>query len=106
MFRMWFGEKPEENPLYGRSCFQETARGLPLPPIMLISSEPDRYHYQSLALEAYLKENRIKHRTKFWTRKQGRKLGHVFHILYPHWAESLETNRETLDFFLAAERGL
>jgi acetyl esterase/lipase len=99
MFRLWFGKKPEENPLYGKSCFEDTAQGLSLPPIMLISSEPDHYHYQSLALETYLKKRGAPCTTKFWKREHGAKLGHVFHILYPQWKESVETNREMLSFF-------
>ncbi|MDR2402731.1 MAG: alpha/beta hydrolase [Spirochaetaceae bacterium] len=99
MFRLWFGNKPEENPLYGRSGFEEAAQGLRLPPIMLISSEPDQYHYQSLDMEGYLRSAGGTYRTKFWKREQGKHLGHVFHILYPHWQESRETNQEMIAFF-------
>ncbi|MDR1948769.1 MAG: alpha/beta hydrolase [Spirochaetaceae bacterium] len=99
MFRLWFGDKPEQNPIYNHSGFEETARGLTLPPMLLISSEPDRYHYQSLALEQYLGGTGGVYRTKFWKREQGKQLGHVFHILYPHWRESIETNREMSRFF-------
>ncbi|MDR3145470.1 MAG: alpha/beta hydrolase [Treponema sp.] len=99
MFRLWFGNNPEENPLYGRAGFEEAARGLKLPPVMLISSEADQYHHQSLDMERYLRGTGGVYRTKFWKREQGKQLGHVFHILYPEWTESRETNGEMLAFF-------
>jgi acetyl esterase/lipase len=99
MFRMWFGDRPERNPLYNRAGFTETARDLVLPPIFLISSEPDRYHHQALTMEGFLRGTGGVYKTKFWKRSQGKQLGHVFHVLHPEWPESIETIGETIAFF-------
>lgn len=101
MYRMFFGRKPELAAWYGKASFTETAAGLNLPPIFLISSETDPLHeYHSVVLNKYLSERKITHRTKFWTRSQGERLGHVFHVSNPEWPESVESNKEMLEFFL------
>ncbi|MDR2210533.1 MAG: alpha/beta hydrolase, partial [Spirochaetaceae bacterium] len=99
MFRLWFGDEPEKNPLYPRAGFEDAARGLKLPPILLISSEPDQYHHQSLSMEGFLRSAGGVYRTIFRKKEQGKHLGHVFHILHPEWQESRETNGEMIAFF-------
>jgi acetyl esterase/lipase len=101
MFKMFFGRKPERAPWYGKASFTETAEGLALPPVFLVSSEVDPLHKaHAVALAEYLEKRKLPYRTKFWTKEQGERLGHVFHVSYPEWPESQETNREMLDFFL------
>lgn len=100
MFRMFFGQKPELAACYGKASFTETAEGLDLPPVFLISSEADPLHdYHSVVLDRYLSERNILHQTKFWTKSHGKRLGHVFHVANPEWPESMESNNEMLAFF-------
>lgn len=100
MFKMFFGRKPERAAWYGKASFTETAEGLDLPPVMLISSERDPLHVNhSLVLEQYLREKNVPCQTKFWTREQGEHLGHVFHVSNHDWPESIESNRAMLEFF-------
>ncbi|WP_010257885.1 alpha/beta hydrolase [Treponema primitia] len=102
MDHMFFGSNPTQSPLYAKANFQDTAQGLSLPPILLVSSEADDYHSRSLALKAYLDGIGASSQVLFWTKAQGEKLGHVFNILYPHWPESVETNKAICAFFTAS----
>ncbi|MFP3043837.1 alpha/beta hydrolase [Treponema primitia] len=102
MDRMFFGRNPTQSPLYTKANFQDTAKGLSLPPILLVSSEADDYHSRSLALKAHLDGIGASSQVLFWTKAQGEKLGHVFNILYPHWPESVETNKAISTFFTAS----
>jgi len=102
MYKMFFGEMPEQAAWYGKASFTETGYQLDLPPVFLISSEFDPlHHYHSVVLAEYLADRKITHRTKFWAVAQGERLGHVFHVSNLEWAESIESNKEMLDFFLS-----
>lgn len=84
------------------ASFRDTVSGLSLPPVLVISSEPDGLFPQSQALEQLLREMGARVETKFWTKEQGERLNHVFNITYPDWPESRETNARMLAFFLEA----
>lgn len=99
MHRLMFGKKPQASPLFAKASFEETAAGLVLPPVFLISSEPDRFYPQSVALRQYLQKTNAVFGALFWQRSQGEQLGHVFQVLHPEWAESVETNKAMLAFF-------
>jgi len=99
MRRMMFGAVPEAAPWYGKASFSETAKGLPLPPVLLVSSEADSLHGHSLLLQAWLQSHGARCQTKFWGLEGGEKLGHIFNIAYPQWEESRETNDEMVAFF-------
>jgi acetyl esterase/lipase len=101
--RMFFGKKPEANPLYPYADFTAVAEGFALPPIMLISGEMDRLNVWTFALRGYLEKHGIKYREKFWKKEQSEKLIHVFHVSNPQWKESMETNEEMLAFFRESE---
>jgi acetyl esterase/lipase len=100
MDRFFFGKKPKQNPLYPKTNFEDTAAGLSLPPILLVSSEADDFHPRSVALKAYLDAVHAPVKTKFWAK--GEKLSHVFNLLYPAWPESEETNKAICAFFTVA----
>lgn len=105
ILRMLLGRRLKRSPFFNHSSFRQTAEGLTLPPIRLISSEADPLHPQSVSLRAYLAASGRVHEARFWTRQQGEKLGHVFHVMNPEWPESEQTNLETLAFFSASEQG-
>jgi acetyl esterase/lipase len=96
---MMLGKKKKKAPWYGKISFTETAEGIALPPLMLITSEQDPLNVQTFSMEQYLKSHHIPYRMKLWKKEQGERLGHVFNIGNPEWPESIETNRETGDFF-------
>jgi len=100
MYEMFFGEEPEQAAWYGKASFTETAEGLDLPPVMLISSEIDPLHEcHTAVLERFLKERELRFEKKIWTKEQGMNLGHVFHISNPEWPESIKSNNAMLSFF-------
>ncbi|MCE5236535.1 MAG: alpha/beta hydrolase [Eubacteriales bacterium] len=100
MKSMLFGKRPKSSPQYRRASLTDTAVGITLPPLMLISSEPDGLHErQTLKLHAWLKERGIPHETLFWTRERGERLTHVFNITHPEYEEAVETNLMMLAFF-------
>lgn len=96
---MMFGKAGKQAPWYGKASFAETAPGLPLPPVMLISSEADTFHTESLALESYLAGTGTTCETLFWPLATHPQLGHVFEVSSPDLPESEETNLAMLRFF-------
>ena len=76
--------------------------GLPLPPILVIASEPDRYYRQSRRLIDWLDRSPLEHEVLLWTRAQGERLTHVFEVSHWDWPESRKSNDHTLDFFRRA----
>jgi acetyl esterase/lipase len=95
---MMYGKYPKKAAWYGRSAFEDTAVGLEIPPVFLVSSETDPFNVQTFAMKDYLAKRNAQCEFKFWKREQGEKLGHVFHVKYPEWPESIETNREVAEF--------
>lgn len=100
--RMLFGPAGPTSPLWGHASFEDTAPGLPLPPILVIASEPDRYYRQSRRLIDWLDRSPLEHEVLLWTRAQGERLTHVFEVSHWDWPESRKSNDHTLDFFRRA----
>ncbi|HWS28779.1 MAG TPA: alpha/beta hydrolase [Clostridia bacterium] len=97
---MLFGKRPGASPYYKKSSLRDTAAGVALPPVLIISSEPDGLHEsQSTALHIWMTVQNIPHETLFWEKEKGEHLTHVFNITHPEYAESMETNLKMLDFF-------
>ena len=97
---MLFGKRPKASPWYKSASFSDTAEGIPLPPVLLISSEQDELHEpQTLTLHKWMMERGIPHETLFWKKEQGEHLTHVFNITHPEYAEAIETNLKMLAFF-------
>lgn len=96
MLHMMFGKHITSSPIYKKASITEVSQGLKFPPIMLISSEADELHGQSVKLLNCFQNAS----TYFWKKDDGNeKLTHVFHILYPHWPESEQTNIAMSTFF-------
>ncbi len=99
------GRPWQRSPLRGHVSFEDTAPGLPLPPILVIASQPDRYYAQSQRLMAYLDASPLPHRVIHWSRQQSARATHVFEVGWWDWPESRDTNDRTLAFFDQVCRG-
>lgn len=101
MLTMLLGKNPTTSPLHDCLSLQQAAEGITLPPTLIISSAMDVFHPQSLAVYDYLQKRGIPSQLKLWL-KSYELLHHVFHISYPFWPESMESNELMLDFFQTA----
>lgn len=100
MYPLMFGDTPTRAPWYGHASFPETSAGIPkLPPIFIVTSDHDPFHKESLILETYLRGRGADYEYICWKREQGVKLGHVFHVKYERYPESIETNCRMLEYF-------
>ena len=99
------GRPWRRSPLRGHVSFEDTAPGLPLPPILVIASEPDRYYAQSRRLIQSLDASPIPHQVIHWSRKDSPRATHVFEVGWWDWPESRDTNDRTLAFFDRVCRG-
>lgn len=108
MYPLMFGDIPEKAPWYGRASFPETSAHIgALPPIFIVTSDHDPFHKESFVLESYLRGRGADFEYLCWHKEQGEKLGHIFHVKYERWPESIETNRKMLAFFdRAAEKAM
>ena len=93
------GRPWRRSPLRGHVSFEDTAPGLPLPPILVITSQPDRYYAQSQRLMRYLDLSPFPHQVIHWSRQQSARATHVFEVGWWDWPESRDTNDRTLAFF-------
>lgn len=73
-----------------------------LPPVFLTTSEEDELSYMTYSFEETLKKYNVKHKLKYYDKKENRKLGHVFGVLYPEYDESKELLDEMIQFFQTA----
>ena len=101
MHVMMFGKHFSKNPLWHSASFEDTCKGLRLPPVLVISSIGDKLHAQSKKLISTLRANGIAYRDFLWEKPEDERLGHVFNVSYPNWEESKATNGEILSFFAA-----
>ena len=99
------GRSWRRSSLRGHVSFEDTSPGLPLPPILVIASQPDRYYAQSRRLIRYLDSSPFPHQVIHWSRQQSPRATHVFEVGWWDWPESRETNDRTLAFFDQVCRG-
>ncbi len=105
MFPLMFGSKPERAPWFGNASLPETAERLAtLPPIFMVTSNFDPFHKESLIVEHYLRGRGADYAYLCWTRQQGDRHGHIFHVKHPRWPESAKANRAMLTFFEQAAK--
>lgn len=72
-----------------------------LPPVFLTSNDEDPLRHMTLNFEKTLKKNGIVYKLKYFKKKKGTRLGHVFSIFHPEYSEGREMIDEMLDFFKA-----
>lgn len=89
-----------ENPLawYRHACLLDVLDGCPSVNTLLISSEKDMLHFQSLQTSAALKEAGWPVEILFWHLQK--ELNHVFVVLHPEYDESLQTIQKITDFIV------
>ena len=92
---LMLGRPWRRSPLRGHVSFEDTAPGLPLPPILVIASQPDRYYAQSQRLMRYLDNSPFPHQVIHWSRQQSARATHVFEVGWWDWPESRDTNDRT-----------
>ena len=96
---MLLGRPWRRSPILGRASLEECARGVELPPVFVVSSEPDFYYGQSEKLLKFLEGTGRQYESLCWRRDQGEHLTHVFEVNHWDWPESRRTNDRMLEFF-------
>jgi len=102
--RMWFGNKPTQNPIYGKSGLMEVARKEAYPPVLVVTSPADGLYPLSKKLIEYLEAGGFDYKVAMpdsdkVDAKRLEQLGHVFNVLYPEWPESREINAAIATYF-------
>lgn len=70
-----------------------------LPPTFLTASDEDELRQMTINFENTLKKHNIKYQMKYFLKREGKKLGHMFSIFHPEYEESIELIDEMLNFF-------
>jgi len=71
-----------------------------LPPCYLVTSKQDFVRSHSLAFAQILQERGIEHALRDWPKVKGKRLDHVFSVLFPTMEESVQTSGEMTAFFM------
>lgn len=87
---------------YKNMIFNDIPEMKGLPPVFLTTSEEDELSFMTLDFEKILKKYDVKYQMKYFKRKDGRQLGHIFGIQYPEYDESKELFDEMIGFFQTA----
>lgn len=91
------GYKKQE--YYQNLIFDNIPEMKDLPPNFLTTSDEDELRSMTLKFEKTLKKYNVEYKMKYYKRKEGKKLGHMFSILHPEYEESIELIDEMLSFF-------
>lgn len=101
-----FGPGYRKNPLYQGTDLQRYLSPAYFPPAYLVTSDQDFIQEGTVHMRRLLREKGIRFRFHNWARNPAEPLLHVFNVVYPDRAESVETNHEITAFFreMAPER--
>ena len=95
-----FGPGYKTQPVY--QCLD--MRSIPdlkkLPPAYMVTSKDDFVRRHSIEFAQILTERGVEHKLHDWPAVEGKKLEHVFSVLYPTMQESVITTGEMIEFFL------
>lgn len=91
------GYKKQE--YYQNLIFDNIPEMKDLQPTFLTTSDEDELRHMTLNFEKTLKKYSVEYRMKYFEKRETKKLGHVFSILYPGYEESIELIDELLGFF-------
>jgi acetyl esterase/lipase len=94
------GYKKQE--YYQNLIFKNIPEIKDLPPTFLSTSEEDLLRGMTLNFENTLKKYNVKYSLKYFNKVHNRRLGHIFSILHPEYAESIELIDEMLNFFISS----
>ena len=97
--QMMFGKHPEKSPIYGYASLSQVAKGLILPPVMVIGCGRDIYLQHTLRLDRFMRERGGEYLYDFVSTEDGPKLGHVYNIMRYEWEQSRRVNDKSLEFF-------
>jgi len=61
----------------------------------------NKFLVKKMNFEKTLKKNGVVYKLKYFKKKKGTRLGHVFSIFHPEYSEGREMIDEMLDFFKA-----
>lgn len=70
-----------------------------LPPVFMTTNEEDPLRHMTLNFEKTLQKNGVEYKLKYFKKKRGTRLGHVFSIFHPDYIEGKEMIDEMLEFF-------
>jgi acetyl esterase/lipase len=93
------GYKKQE--YYRNLIFSEIPEMKDLPPVYLTTGDEDELRHMTLNFEKTLQKYGVEYRMKYFNKKDGRKLGHMFSILHPEYEESAALIGDMLGFFLS-----
>ena len=96
---LYFGENYTQSAIYKNMDYAALSGLEALPPCYLVTSAEDTVHTAVLDFTALLTKRGVEHELHDWPRQKGRKLPHVFSILFPQQEESRQTSAEMTDFF-------
>ena len=97
--KLFYGEDFMQSEIY-KNMDYATVPGLEaLPPCYLATSAEDGLRGATLDFAAILSERGVEHALHDWPKQKGKKLPHVFSILFPLWEESRQTSAEMTEFF-------
>lgn len=97
-----FGKDFRNSPYLYCASIQDVLRtSTPLPPVWMLSSKEDFFSRASLGLDHLLTKRNVEHTFRYLAKGKDHPLSHVFNVLFPEYAESLQVNNEMLDFFCA-----
>jgi len=89
----------QEQEYYQNLIFDNIPEMKDLPPVFLTTSEEDPLRHMTLNFEKTLKKNGVEYKLKYFKKKRGTRLGHVFSVFHPDYMEGKEMIDEMLDFF-------
>lgn len=93
---MMHGGRSKKSVLYHRACLLDVAQVCRPIPMLLVSSEKDDLHFQSVKTRRVLTSLDWPVETLFWKREE--RLGHVFEVNHPEYEETLKTMDVVFDF--------
>lgn len=99
MRTMCFDRGYKKQEYYKSMIFDNISEIKDLPPTFLTTSDEDELRDMTLSFEKVLKKHHVEYQMSYFKKREGRKLGHMFSILYPEYEESAELIANMLDFF-------
>ncbi|MEI8200400.1 MAG: alpha/beta hydrolase [Eubacteriales bacterium] len=86
---------------YQNLIFENIPEMKDLPPVFLTTNDEDPLRHMTLNFEKTLKKNGVEYKLKYFKKKRGIRLGHVFSVFHPEYNEGKEMIDEMLGFFTA-----
>ena len=93
---MLHGKRTKKSEVYHKACLLDVAKACPPVPMLLVSSEQDMLHVQSIKARKILKGLQWPIETLFV--KKDSRLDHVFEVNHPDYPESIEVMQSVFAF--------